>query len=124
MVANVGPLSRFFCLMLFALGSQAAPALAADPISMRIEVFGLAGLRVLTLRSQIDEIGDRYAITIDYATSGVAGLVIELTTHAQVRGRLGAASAQPEWFRNETRRNGSERKTKVDYHPDGTVEGS
>jgi hypothetical protein len=112
----VGPL-------LVALALHTAPALAADTIALRYEVFGLAGLHVLTLKSQIDEVGNRYAITVDYATSGVAGMFVDLTTHAQVRGRLDAAAAQPEWFRKDTRRSGAEHHSRLDYLPDGTVEG-
>ena len=115
--------SVLFALGLFALGLLAAPALAADTIALRFEMFGIAGLHVLTLRSLIDEVGNRYAITVDYATTGVAGLFVDVKTHAQVRGRLGAASAQPEWFRRETRRNGVDRNSRIDYRPDGTVEG-
>ena len=113
-----------FAIIALVLGASAAPALAADPISMRVEVYGLAGLHVLTLRSHIDDLGNRYAITVDYKTSGVAGVFVELTTHAQVHGRLGTGVARPESFRNDTSRNGSQRHTKVDYHPDGTIEGS
>ena len=124
MLSNAWRYSRCLAIPLLALALCVAPALAADPITMRVEVFGLAGLRVLTLRSQIDEAGERYAITIDYATSGVAGWFVDIKTHAQVRGRLGAGWAQPELFRNETRRDGKERHNKVDYHPDGTIDGS
>jgi len=123
----VTKIPRFTCkimLALLALAPAAAPALAADVISLRLEVYGLARLHVLTLHSQIDELPDRYAITVDYATTGVAGLFVDVKTHAQVRGRLGPSWAQPEVFRNETIRDGDARKNSVDYHPDGTVAGS
>lgn len=110
--------------LLFAAGLLAArPAMAADTISLRVELFGFAGLHVLTLRSRIEEAGNRYAISADYATSGIAGLVMDLTTHVQVDGRLGATSAQPERFRKNTRRSGVERQNRLDYQPDGSVEG-
>jgi hypothetical protein len=106
------------------LGLLAAPALAADTIALRFEVYGLAGLHVLTLKSKIDEGGDRYAINVDYATTGVAGMFVDVKTHAQVRGRLSQTAAQPEAFRKDTRRNGEDRHNKVDYRPDGTAEAS
>ena len=97
-------------------------AAAADPISLRIEVFGLAGLRILTLKSSIDERPDRYAITTEYATSGIAGWFVELTSRSHVEGRLGADPV-PELFRKDDRRNGVERQNKVNYLPGGGVEG-
>jgi len=106
-----------------ALGLAAGPALAADTIALRFEVFGLAGLHVLTLKSNIDEGGNRYAIAVDYATTGVAGMFVDVKTRAQVRGRLSPTATQPEAFRKDTRRNGVDRHNKVDYRPDGTLEG-
>jgi hypothetical protein len=106
---------------LVGLGLLAVPALAADTIALRFEVYGLAGLHVLTLKSNIDEGGDRYAINVDYATTGVAGLFVDVRTRAQVRGRLSQTAAQPEAFRKDTRRNGEDRHNKVDYRPDGTA---
>jgi Protein of unknown function (DUF3108) len=113
----------FGALLPLALGLVSAPAVAADRLSMRVEVYGPLGLHVLTLNTILEEIGDRYAITADYATTGVAGLIIDQKTHAQARGRLIPASAQPESFRSLTRRNGVERQDSADYRPDGSVEG-
>ena len=110
--------------LLVALGLIAGPATASDRISMRVEVYALMGLHVLTLNTSVDEAGDRYAINMHYATTGIAGLVIDQTTRATAVGRLIPASAQPELFRSETRRNGVERRDQVDYRPDGSVQGS
>jgi hypothetical protein len=117
---------RRFCLatLLGALAVIAAPAIASDRISMRVEVFGPLGLHVLSLKTFVDEIGDRYLINSDYATTGVAGLVIDQSTRATASGRLIPASAQPELFQAQTRRNGLERREKVDFYADGRVEGS
>ena len=113
----------FGALLPLALGLVTAPAVAADRLSMRVEVYGPLGLHVLTLNTILEETGDRYAITADYATTGVAGLIIDQKTHAQARGRLTPASAQPESFRSLTRRNGVERQDSADYRPDGSVDG-
>ncbi len=106
------------------LAALTGAAVAADTTSLRIEVYGLMGMHVLTLHSSVDEAGDHYAITTDYATRGIAGLVVDLSTKAEVRGRLGASAPRPVSFRRDTRRNGEDRRDKVDYRPDGTVEGS
>ena len=82
-----------------ALAALTGAALAADTTSLRIEVYGLMGLHVLTLHSTVEEAGDRYAIAADYATRGLAGLVTDLSTKAEVRGRLGNPSPHPVSFR-------------------------
>jgi Protein of unknown function (DUF3108) len=99
-------------------------AVRAEPTTLRVEVYGLMGLHVLTLHSKVEETGDRYAITTDYATRGIAGVLVDLSTKAEVQGRLYNASARPISFRRDTKRNGEDRHDKVDYGPDGTVEGS
>src|SRR5947209_2541882 len=77
-----------------AIAAPAAPA--AERITMRLEVFGPAGLRVLTGRTTIDENGKQYAITGDIATRGIAGWFAYMKSHSQVLGRLTAATAQPD----------------------------
>ena len=110
--------------MLLALGSAAAPAAADEQIATSFAMFGFAGINVLTLRTLTEESAERYAITVDYRTHGMASLFVDLATHAQVQGRVVAGTADPEWFRDDTRRNGAERHNRVDYRPDGTVIGS
>lgn len=91
---------------------------------MRFEVFGLAGLHTVSSRTEIEELGERYKITSDLATRGVAGILVSLVEHSEVSGRLSADSAQPEAFRSDTRRNGVEHRDRVRYHRDGSVDGS
>ncbi|MFI4948520.1 MAG: DUF3108 domain-containing protein [Alphaproteobacteria bacterium] len=124
MISAVGPLAlcRVVWLALLALAAFSTPGLADQRIATRFEVFGFAGMRVLTLQSRTEEIGDRYTITTDFATQGMASVFVDLTTHAEVRGRLERGSAQPEQFRDDSRRNGAERHSRLDYRPDGTVE--
>lgn len=111
-------------LVLAAICFVAGPAIAADRVSTRVEIYGVLGLHVLTLHTVLDEAADRYTLTMDYATTGVAGLVIDETNHAQAIGRLTAVSADPASFRSNARRNGGEIHKSVDYRPDGIVEGS
>jgi len=96
--------------------------LADQRVATRFEVFGFAGMNVLTLQNRVEESGEHYTITSDYATKGLASVFVNLTTHAEVRGRLIPGSAQPEWFRDDSRRNGAERRSHVDYRPDGAVD--
>src|SRR5262245_32160070 len=93
--------------LLVALG-PVTPALAAEPISLRVEVYGFAGIHILTLQSRIDERPNRYTITTEFATAGIAGWVVELTSRSHVEGHLGGTPAQPETFRKDDRRNGVE----------------
>jgi uncharacterized protein DUF3108 len=99
-------------------------AAVAETTSLRVEVYGLMGLHVLTLHSSVDEVGDRYTITTDYATRGLAGIFADLSTKATVQGRLGNPAPHPVSFQRETRRNGADRREKVVYRPDGSVDGS
>ena len=115
---------RLGAALFVALGLMAPPAAAADRISMRVEVYGPLGIHVLTLRTFVDEAGDRYAINLHYWTTGIAGLVVDQTTQASASGLLTPASAEPVSFRSDTRRNGVERHDHVDFHPDGSVDGS
>ena len=103
--------------------SASGPA-RADDIRTRFEVFGFAGINVLTMHSRTDEDGNRYGVSVDFATQGLASVFVNLRTRAQVAGRLTAASADPLSFRNDSVRNGVERHNRVDYHPDGSVDGS
>jgi hypothetical protein len=123
MICAVNLLSlRGACLLLLALAAFSPPGLADQRVATRFEVFGFAGIGVLTLRNSVDLSGERYAVTTDYATKGIASVFVNLTTHAEAHGRLGAGSAQPEWFRNDSRRNGTERHSRIDYRPDGGVD--
>ena len=119
---------RFVCgaaaLALFALAPLPGAAVAADPTSLRFEIYGLMGLHVLTLHSTLDEAGDRYSITTSYATRGIAGMLADLSTKAQVQGRIGNPSPQPVSFYRATRRGSADRQEKVEWRSDGSVQGS
>src|SRR5579862_7230919 len=115
---------RGFWVGLLALAATSAPGLADQRFATRFEVFGFAGMKVLPLQNGVDESGEHYTVTTDYATKGLASMFVNLTTHAEARGRLIPGSAQPEWFRNDSRRNGTERRSHVAYRPDGAVDGA
>jgi uncharacterized protein DUF3108 len=124
MMTGLGRLAAVVGAVFLSLGSPALPAATDDPIATRFEVFGFAGMRVLTLHSKTEETADRYAVSVEFATKGMASVFVDLTTRAQVRGRITANSVQPEMFRNDSRRNGAERHNRVDYRPDGLVDGT
>jgi Protein of unknown function (DUF3108) len=109
-------------LGLLALAVLSTPGFADQRVATRFEIFGFARMNVLTLQNRVEESGERYAITTEYSTKGLASVFVDLTTRAEVHGRLMPGSAQPESFRNDSRRNGTERHSRVDYRPDGAVE--
>jgi hypothetical protein len=111
-------------LVLFGAGLAQSSAAEADIINTHFVVFGFAGVEVLSMDSRTEEGGGKYAISVDYATKGVAKMFVSLTSRAHVRGRIADGTAQPGWFDRETRRNGVNRVEQVVYRPDGTVEGS
>lgn len=109
---------------LLCCAAPTAIAGAADRISMRLDVLGPLGMRVLEMRSILEENPGRYAVSVDYATTGLAGMFVDQKTYAVALGRLVSGSAIPASFRNQTRRNGVERSSQVSYTADGAVRGS
>jgi hypothetical protein len=106
--------------LLFAGASQ-APAEDTEKIHARFEIFGFAGLHVLTNRTTIEEAGDRYLIAMDLDTSGLAKVFVDLTSHSEVHGSLARDAVHPDAYRSEVSRNGVDRSYGVDYHRDGAV---
>jgi hypothetical protein len=109
---------------LFCVAAPIAVANAADRIAIKIDVIGPLGMRVLEMHSLLEENPGRYAVSVDYATTGLAGMVIDQKTYAVAHGSLVPGSAIPASFRNQTKRNGIERTSQVSYAADGTVQGS
>jgi len=90
----------------FTPGASRAPAAETNRVYARFEVFGFAGFHVLTNRTRIEEIGDRYAITMDLDTRGLASVFVDLTSHSEVHGEFARGAARPEAYRADVRRNG------------------
>jgi hypothetical protein len=97
---------------------------AADRIALKFDVLGPLGVRVLEMHSLLEENPGRYAVSVDYATTGLAAMLVDQKTYAVAHGQLVPGSAIPASFRNQTRRNGVERFSQVSYAADGTVQGS
>src|SRR6516225_9117666 len=81
--------------VLAAIVALATPAAAADPVELRIEVYGFAGFHVLTNRTSVAASGDRYSIATDLDTRGLASVFVDLTSHSEVRGRLMKDGVRP-----------------------------
>lgn len=109
-----------FALLLTPTASR-APAAEPDRVYARFEIFGFAGFHVLTNRTTIQEIGDRYTIAMDLDTRGLASIFVDLTSHSEVRGEFAKGAARPETYRADVRRNGAERHYAVDFNRDGSV---
>lgn len=108
--------------LLFSLsGASTARASAADWVDARYEIFGFAGLHVLTDRTAVEEAADRYAIVTDLQSRGVARLFVDLTSHSEVHGRIANGAPHPADYRAEIRRNGADRHYGLDYRGDGAV---
>jgi hypothetical protein len=107
--------------VLVAIAALAAPAQEADPVELRIEVYGFAGFHVLTNRTRVTASGDRYTIATDLDTRGIATIFVDLTSHSEVHGRLVKDTVQPAGYHAEVRRNGTDRNYRIDYRADGSV---
>ena len=100
----------------------AAPAVAAEgAIATRFEMFGFAGAHVLSLHSSTDASPDHYGITVDFQTMGMAAVFVDMKSHAKVNGHIVGGQPQPVEFDDDSRRNGAERRARIDYRPGGDV---
>jgi hypothetical protein len=120
-------IARFALLLAIALALPATPAtiaaadIAPERVQLRIELYGFAGFHVLTDRTTLDTSADRYSIASDIDTRGIAAVFVDLNSHSTVQGRIAANAAYPEAYRGEVRRNGVDRRYRIDYRPDGPV---
>jgi hypothetical protein len=119
--ARFVPLAAIAAALLCMPGTSAAPAAEADRVEARFEIFGFAGFHVLTNRTTVQEMGDRYAIAMELDTRGLASIFVDLTSHSEVQGGLNSDTPRPQAYRADVRRNGAERHYAVDYRGDGTA---
>lgn len=126
-MATTMSFARFALLLAITLALPATPAaiaaadVAPDRVQLRIELYGFAGFHVLTDRTTLDTSADRYSIASDIDTRGIAAVFVDLNSHSTVQGRIAANAAYPEAYRGEVRRNGVDRRYRIDYRPDGPV---
>jgi hypothetical protein len=122
-IIKASGISLFSAVLLLSSAAHldATPTAGSNRIEARFEVYGFAGLHVLTNRTTVEQSGDRYTIATDLDTRGLASVFVDLTSHSQVNGRMGREAPQPESYRAEVRRNGVERNYAVDFQRDGSV---
>ncbi|HJU17524.1 MAG TPA: DUF3108 domain-containing protein [Stellaceae bacterium] len=106
---------------LLGLGAGAAPAAQSDRFDMRFEIYGIAGMHLVTNRTSVETSGTRYAIAMSLTTRGLAGIFVKLDSHSQTHGSLVGGRVVPEEYGGEVRRNGKDQQTRVDYGADGTI---
>jgi hypothetical protein len=109
--------------LLLPLSITASALSQSDQLLSRIEVYVPAGLHVMTSRTSVERDGDRYAITANLQSRGLAGMFIDIASRAETKGRITERGARPENYRVETRRNGVERRSQVAFAADGTASG-
>lgn len=119
--ARFATLPLIAAAFLVGAGAFNARAAEADRVDARIEIFGFAGLHVLTNRTSVEEAANRYAIAMDLDTRGLAAVFVDLTSHSEVHGGLAEDTLRPVAYRAEVERNGVDRHYGLDYRGDGTV---
>src|SRR5712671_8230249 len=112
---------NFLTALLFVAAALPASAAELERGEARFEIFGFAGLHLLTNRTTVQERGDRYAIATELATRGLASVFVDLTSHSEVHGKFARYAPLPDAYRADVRRNGDDRHYGVDYRGDGTV---
>jgi Protein of unknown function (DUF3108) len=96
----------------------------AERIELRTEIFGLGGIHVATNRTRIETSTERYTITADVQSLGIARVIADVTTHSGVSGVLRADELHPEAYRGEIHRNGTDIYNWVVYAADGSATGA
>jgi len=67
-------------------GAWTPSALGSSRVDARFEIFGFAGLHVLTNLTSTEETKDGYAIAMNLDTRGLASAFVDLRSHSEVQG--------------------------------------
>lgn len=100
------------------------PALGSDRVDARFEVFGFAGLHLLTSRTSAEETTNGYTIATNLDTRGIASAFVDLRAHSEVQGVVRGTVPHPQAYHSEVWRNGSDRHYALRYLDDGNVVGT
>jgi Protein of unknown function (DUF3108) len=111
----------FSLLIALAICSGSARAEDPDLIFLRFEVFAGPGLHFLTLQVSVEQSQERYSLTVDAETRGVADLFVDLRSRLEARGRVSGDALFPDAMRAETHRRGIDLHTRIDYGTNGAV---
>jgi len=98
-----------------------APASGEDRVDVRLEVYGFAGLHVLTDQTSTVESANGYSIAMNLDTRGLASALVDLQSRSQVQGSLTGEVLRPAEYRADVKRNGFDRHYGVNYMSDGSV---
>ncbi|HXO01468.1 MAG TPA: DUF3108 domain-containing protein [Stellaceae bacterium] len=97
------------------------PALGSDRVDARFEIFGFAGLHVLTNLMSTEETAHGYAIAMDLDTRGLASAFVDLKSHSEVQGTLAGEVLRPAAYQAQVKRNGADRYYGLKYLNDGAI---
>jgi hypothetical protein len=100
---------------------SATAASAADRVDARFEIFGFAGLHVLTDSTSAEVTPTGYALATNLNTRGLASAFVDLRSHSEVYGTLPKQMPRPEAYHAEIWRNGADRNYGLKYLNDGSV---
>jgi hypothetical protein len=119
---------RWACPLAIAASLLSSASPRADPpgapvnaIELRIEVYAFAGLHVLTNRTTVDASAGRYRITTVIDTRGIVSLFIDLNSRSESFGRVAGNAVVPEAWQADVRRNGVDRRYRIDYTRTGPL---
>jgi len=76
MISRRAALLPTIAVAFLSISSGSIKAAEADRVDARFEIFGFAALHVLTNRTTVDETTDRYTISMDLDTRGLASVFV------------------------------------------------
>ena len=114
-------LSAVASTLLLLLSGPTVSADGTDQVEARFEIFGFAGLHLLTSRTIVEEGAGRYRIATDLDTRGLAQQYLSILQPLRGARTAHQRSAIPSGYRAEMRRNGLDRHYGLDYRGDGAV---
>lgn len=97
------------------------PAAHAEKMDARYEIYGFAGMHVLTDRTSTEETPQGYALATNLSTRGFASVFVDMQSHSEVVGSFAGHTPRPMAYRAEIWRNGTDRSFALKYLDDGDV---
>jgi hypothetical protein len=107
--------------VLILAATRASPAPAGDRVDARFEIYGFAGMHVLTDRTSAEASTTGYTLTTELTTQGLASVFVDLRSSSVVTGALPGEVPRPQSYTSQVWRNGSDRHYEVKYLNDGQV---
>ncbi|MBV9859487.1 MAG: DUF3108 domain-containing protein [Alphaproteobacteria bacterium] len=98
-------------------------AAEGDRIDLRIEMYAVAGLHVMTIHESLAENASGYAINVGLQSRGLADLFANIQSHTEAQGRIAQDRVYSETLTSETKRNGKQWRVRASYGPQGAISG-